>query len=465
MGYCHWKSNSHLNEGLNGETDLDLLVDSKDKENFETALHLFNFKKVISAPQNRYFGIEDYLGFDYETGKLIHLHVHHLLILGQKFLKNHHLPLEATLFSNLQIKDGIKIPKPEFELFLLTIRSLMKIDIRDVFLYLTKFRNSLLPKDILEEYQMLIKQCSINRFETAIEFSALPVPAEKLSRFLQLVLREKLSLLFTLQLRRHIFISLRPYRNNNLKYIFIRLFSAYFQHLPVIKKLIPIKKKALRKQGRSFALVGADGSGKSSLTRDLLKWLSWKIDAKIFYFGIPKYLSLKILNRFISLLLLPKKLAAEKSFNTIVNTGINLSAIRWLWIAKKRNQLFHQVAKFTAGGGVALCDRYPMSAFWDMDEAMDGPRIRAEMYDDNTGKALKEESYYSKIGNPDQIFVLHTDIDQLRKRKSDLDSIIHTKKADAVLAVKDSDSISTINANQPYKDVLLEIKRKIWNMI
>ena len=36
--YCHWKSNEHLLEGLNGETDLDVYVCPQDKELAETLL-------------------------------------------------------------------------------------------------------------------------------------------------------------------------------------------------------------------------------------------------------------------------------------------------------------------------------------------------------------------------------------------------------------------------------------------
>ncbi len=29
--YCHWKSNEHLEDGLNGETDLDLFIQPEDQ--------------------------------------------------------------------------------------------------------------------------------------------------------------------------------------------------------------------------------------------------------------------------------------------------------------------------------------------------------------------------------------------------------------------------------------------------
>ena len=41
--YCHWKSNEHLVEGLNGITDLDLLVSIDDKSKAESILKEDNF--------------------------------------------------------------------------------------------------------------------------------------------------------------------------------------------------------------------------------------------------------------------------------------------------------------------------------------------------------------------------------------------------------------------------------------
>jgi len=41
--YCHWKSNEHLLEGLAGTTDLDIIVESREK--VEKILHQNGFKR------------------------------------------------------------------------------------------------------------------------------------------------------------------------------------------------------------------------------------------------------------------------------------------------------------------------------------------------------------------------------------------------------------------------------------
>ena len=78
LRYCHWKSNEHLPEALAGETDLDLLVAPEERDRFGQVLTSLDFKRICSPPEKCYPGMEDYLGFDAESGGLAHLQVHML---------------------------------------------------------------------------------------------------------------------------------------------------------------------------------------------------------------------------------------------------------------------------------------------------------------------------------------------------------------------------------------------------
>ena len=127
ISLCHWKSNSHLAEAVAGKTDLDILVGKGDREKFERVLSKLDFKKMIPPSDQRYPGMEDYLGFDAETGGLIHLHVHYELIMGRQKVKNHHLPLESFVLDHVRDIEGIPVPQAEVELLLLIIRAHMKL--------------------------------------------------------------------------------------------------------------------------------------------------------------------------------------------------------------------------------------------------------------------------------------------------------------------------------------------------
>lgn len=463
--YCHWKSNSHLVQALAGDTDLDLLIQKDKKAKFEAILSKYDFKKIISYRLKRYPGMEDYLGFDLETGKLIHLHVHYKLMIGRRYIKNYHLPIENIVLNDLKILEGVYISSTEMELLLLIIRSCMKLRAKDILLYLLRYRKAPFPINILDEFYFLLKDYSRDKFKDVLVKIDLPLSASRLIGFVEKLSNGKLTLATVFSVRFHIFRALHSFRHQERFRSYKRAFEIVLHLLPGLKKLRPMPKKKLNGNGRSFALVGADGSGKSTLVKDLYSWLSWKLQVRAFYFGLPKTLGFKIVNKFVSFLRLPIRMDLGKVFELFVNFGQYISARRWIWIAHRRFDLSHQIEQFSATGGISIADRYPLSDFRHMVTPMDGPRIRNEWAIDGKKWAEYEEWYYSHISLPTKVFVLRTSFDELRRRKTDLDLKIHKEKAEAINEINNSSGVCIINANEPYAKVLLDIKRKIWKLL
>lgn len=100
-----------------------------------------------------------------------------------------------------------------------------------------------------------------------------------------------------------------------------------------------------------------------------------------------------------------------------------------------------------------------------MPEPMDGPRISKCLSLPIPALAKAEEGYYAKIPYPTKAFVLQVSIEELRRRKRDLSLATHKVKADAVNALAECEHISLIDANRPYPDVMLDVKRQIWALI
>ena len=76
---------------------------------------------------------------------------------------------------------------------------------------------------------------------------------------------------------------------------------------------------------------------------------------------------------------------------------------------------------------------------------------------------LKEERYYERIDLPDHVFFLKTNIEVIRKRKNDIRYDKLKQKVKAIEEIKEQSGFAIINSNRPLDDVLLEIKRKMWN--
>jgi len=457
--YCHWKSNSHLDHALNGKTDLDILIWTDDRKQFEQVCKNLAFKNILSPPEKQFPGLDDYLGFDHETGRLIHLHVHYRLILGQKYIKNHHLPIESIVFQNLGSKDGVAIPCPEMELILLIIRAHLKLDavsllkhaIRDLQgRHYTPF-----PSDIEAEMTALITAYDPDKFEDIFSQCNLPIPITSFTSFIRKISEKGYTCADAIRKKRLIASSLKKFRRQKGISLFLRYAYLSFLNSRGLRIFINQQKKRLVGDGKIFSLVGADGAGKSSLVIDLERWLSWKLSVKRYYYGIPK-------NNFINLV--DYVIRAARKFNLDVFATFVENCL-WVLVARLRYKVFLSSQKEKSRGTVILTDRFPLKEFRNMETPMDGPRLRKRSTIIGRSFAQLESCYYDKINSPDRVFVLQVGADELRSRKTDLDISAHETKAAAVNAIQGNDYIRLLDANKSYPNVLLEIKRKIWESL
>lgn len=457
--YCHWKSNNNLDKALNGETDLDLLVHPEDKEKFYKSVLKFNIKQILSPPNKQFPNMEDWLGFDFKTGKLIHLHIHYKLILGQRYIKNHHLPLEDLFFNNLILKKGVYIPCPELELLILIIRAHMKIDAISI---LKHFINDSLsraytafPKAIEVEFSNLIATIDISKFYTILFKTKIPIQPEIFTDFIKKFTSNKLKAIDIIITRKRILNLLQEFRRDKGKYSRIKYIGLVIRNSKIISRVMKQPKKRLLERGKTFSIVGADGSGKSTLVKGLHEWLSWKLDVKKRYFGIPKNRLIKFASFLIRGFRKVKIIWIAKMIENFL----------WLYIARTRYCVSIADTNTEYKGIISITDRFPLKDFYIMDEPMDGPRIHSGNSSLQDILSLKEKKYYNKISIPNTIFILQIPFEELRKRKSDLDYEIHKKKSDAVNKIKADKIKYLIDANKSYEIVLLNIKKKIWEKI
>lgn len=80
----------------------------------------------------QYNSIEDYIGLDYKTGKIWHLHLHYRLSLGEKHLKGYTFPWDKDILERKELYDNkIYCSNPSDEFLLLLIRISLKLRWRD----------------------------------------------------------------------------------------------------------------------------------------------------------------------------------------------------------------------------------------------------------------------------------------------------------------------------------------------
>ena len=123
--------------------------------------------------------------------------------------------------------------------------------------------------------------------------------------------------------------------------------------------------------GDIVLLHGELGSGKTTLSKDITRWLSWKVETDRVYFGAPKNIVYKLFSRFVSLM----RIFKGKGIYCLSN---KLSALKWICVSKKRQKLYIDCLKKQDDGEIVIADRFPLQEFHSMSRPMDGPRIRKE---------------------------------------------------------------------------------------
>lgn len=489
--YCHWKSNEHLLPGLTGDTDLDVLVDRNSSHAIQRVLAELGFKSFQATPFTRYPGIEDYLGFDSDTGKLVHLHLHHQLVLGQQGLKGYRLPLEQELLdhSTQDPQTGVAICEPRWELLLLLLRLAFKLRGRDRLRKL--IGRPCADRGSHREFQWLQARTTS---DTTVEL-AVKHFGDQVADPIHELLEAGLSFQGLYRLRsaaRPVFARCATYHPTTASlHILVRRLTRrwYVRKNRLLSTPEPIRRTSPR-GGTLIAIVGADGAGKSTVVKELQRWASWKLDVARVYFGSgdgPVSLPRKCLSLFVksgtTIRQSITRSNTQHTDNTTATTtpGTNaastnrhlirvwLRTIRVLLIARERRRNLVISRQARNRGMVVIADRYPQTQFLDM---MDSPHLSQwQRHPNRIFRALAawEFKVYESAAapSPDLVIKLCVDPQVAHQRKGDQSIPSLTRRCQIVqqLTYPLSTTTVAIDANLPLDHVLVEAKRAIWNLL
>lgn len=285
VAYCHWKSNDHLEAAVKGLTDLDLLIDSAELDQAYAALSEFGCRRGRVANSRNEPGLEDFFGIDPETNRLVHFHVHWRLASGERHLKRFRLPFETSILSR-RVRDtdwDVWITDPAQEAVLVLLRTALKLRWRDR----TKLAIKRQPKaSVHRELDFLLTRCS----SAEIDSAAREWLGDDAAAALMAALSE----------------GANGHRLARLRRLAFRDLGSQTSHPPLAATLLRWRrelswfKRGVARHyrpspmlygrgggsgGLLVAVLGADGSGKSTLTRDLRLWFAPKYDTYALYLG------------------------------------------------------------------------------------------------------------------------------------------------------------------------------------
>jgi len=478
--YCHWKSNEHLDASLIGKTDVDILVDRRAIVPFTRILGEANFKRFVVKPGRGYPGIEDYVGFDSATGTLTHLHVHYQLTLGEKFLKGHRLPWEELYLStrSLDQEHGIYVADPSVELVVLVVRAVMKLRVRDV--VQEALGKPYFDGGMLRELHWLADRVDRERL---VEVGSRLV-GERAARLLpELLAAGRPSVGQLRAFGRRAEPRLREYRlfvaADTIRQMATREWSIVWWKLKNWYLRAPTKSTRTLPQGGMFiAFMGADGAGKSTLAGYIADWLAREVAVVTTYGGSGKGSAS-----------LPRRLLQwaaalrRRTFRTTVRPEAprrrpeqeptrlrRLGRLVWvLALARERRRRAAQARRARGRGLIVISDRLPQRRFPGLN---DGPRL-AQWLDGPAGvwraAARLEQAAFqmAELTPPDLVIKMHVTPEVATRRKPETPAEQLRTGIELVrqLEFPSPTRVLDVDAEQPLPEVVLQVKRAVWECI
>ena len=401
--YVHWKSNTNIDQALDGIDDLDILVSPFNKDLLESTFKEFDIIKIDSEKDTWQEGIINYAGLDIDRQELVHVHLHYKLTLGYDFDKCFDLPLVNTYLSDRSKYKTVYLPKVEYEYIILVIRLILKNSLTPFMLLLPNAQFQVLRNykkkgivtggglkefldlksrvdkgilnDLLSSETMLFNKVLFNECEAVITKN------DSLYSYFKIGIKVKRY--FKEYSTHNGFNSFIKALNRLLKQRITKLFNKF--------KLINYNHgKIPGNGGRIIAFVGGDGAGKSTTIKTLKKTLSKQLKVKTIHIGRPKRSLKGIFFGGLSKLLKVFRLN-------------NLSkAFHFIGLAYNRQHAFNKAKILRDKGVIVLLDRIPLEGI----KSMDCPRVHMV----NDGKFNKliqlEEKIYKRIKEVDLLFVL-----------------------------------------------------------
>ncbi len=482
--YCHWKSNDRIGEAVDGLTDLDLLVERSSSSKVLEVFGALGFKQFAPGISRAYPGVEDHLAVDPETGRLVHVHLHYQLIVGEKHLKGYRLPWERAVLAGRVWDDaaGIYVANPSFELLLLVVRAAMKHRFRDTLKALVRPAKK---SGWYTEFDWLIRRPGVDsesvrkQAEPLLGSERAQEVADVVQRYIESASR--MSLTEIRALRR----SLRAYRRyspqGGLVWRGMREFHwgvGAVNH-KWVRRPVSLR-RGVAHGGLAVAFLGSDGAGKSTVVNRIRKQFSSKFDVATIYFGSGDGPS--------SLIRRPLKWAnrlrhrregggGEGGDRGEGKRGNPLKSLlyfvaRGLWavlVAREKHKNLKRLWRARNRGVLVICDRFPQT---QIEGFNDGPLL-ASWSEHSFALARRlsrwERGIYEEASRfaPDLVVKLRVSPDVAVKRKPEM-TVEETDRRDqaiAALRFPSSTDVESVNSDAELERVLAAVTAAIWRRL
>jgi hypothetical protein len=452
--YCQWKGHWSAHRWSRGYGDVDLLVDHDAIAAFRGVAEQLGFKQAVPAGERQIPAIEHYFGFDPLVPRLLHLHVHYRLLLGEYWTRIYRIPIEHQILEQSVPGEPFRVPSPTHTFLIFVLRMMLRQVGRPLLSVHARWLSGIqvplgsleAASDTAELARLLDEHLSpidLAFFDRCVR--ALDGQSGRLDR---LVLPWQLHL----KLRAHV---RRPPARSMVTALTEKCLP------PLLANQLADARMHVSGGGLVVALIG-DGSGTSTCARELHSWLAMELPTIRAHLGNPP----RSLLTLVAGAALKLRRGGERWLRRSPKAGSHLELLRHVCTARDRYRLYHKVRRFAAAGGVAVCERYPVGP-----DYAHGEPVIPELLPKDAGRLAHrlrqaEASYYSRILAPDVLFVLKLDPALVLTRQPE--EPLEPLRARAQI-IREAEWSATpahlVDASQRMPDVLRQMKTAIWSIL
>ena len=474
--YCHWKGNEHISASMIGESDLDILFDESQKKELELILNRLGFKEFKAILQKQEKDVVDYISLDIPSGKIIHLHTYFKLTVGKLYLKGFQLNLEDAALRSRIYNEAFDIYciDPTLELLLLFFKEALSLRRRDFYKRLLTGNEHCTEKK-LREYQWLKQKTSHLEVEALIKDVCI-----NHGHINELITGE-----FNDKQLHKLAYYLKGERIVNRLYPGSALIQRLYREGTVLASRVlakrlsgPILTKRINPRGGIVvAVIGADGSGKSTVIAHLQETFRQKLDVYKIYFGRGdgemSYARRILLyaKSFFFPLKDPQSGSGAKQATATRKKGMVADIYKCfeaLLVAYEKRKSLSLMRSAKKKGMLVICDRFPQNQLMGYN---DGPLLNYLSKSPNPVfrfiSGVESRVYALAEKNPpDIVLKLIADAKIVEARKPGETSPERLNaKISGIKFLKFSDCCKTVtvDAAQPLEKVLLQVKEELWH--
>ncbi|TKG24510.1 hypothetical protein FCV87_18215 [Vibrio breoganii] len=402
-------------ENLENTIELDICVEPSQVTSLIEKLYLLGYHCYCNRIPK--YKRDIYHAFLFFNGGYIHLHIYPGLITGNHFSKEYDLPMDLSYYNDCNVKYGLKFANKELELYLSAIR----VNLKRSNFFFEKIKIS----DIENYY-------SFKRIDSTYQ--------ERFSDFVD---------------------NATTYRYKSVFKVIIENF--YFRLIfPVETKLFKTSNKKMI-NSKKIAIIGTDGSGKSTICSNIYNQLRKKTPIKHIYLGSNfrnfsaktwfNYLFYKAFFRFF------KHTLTYKMYT------FGLFEYEYSRLNDSRKK-FIKALSSSNNGSFILFERFPIEGFLDFPKSL--LSIDRKYLSKRQKRKLIEMSiFWKNAASEVEVFLITTPLDLITERRNmPTEELLDVKKKkvfESEFINKDflGININVIENNKSLLDVLDEIYEKI----